>query len=142
MENKDFGFSESFVSEMNNDTKIAKKSNRMSAIGEIASYFVYGSEAVKNIIFFIYMFSLRTKCLSGQKCKSEFESGPAIFLIFSALSLIFIIILLKNFINVSKLLNNGILPTSDKLYLLGISIYTIHGHLFLNAYFLYHWIQK
>ena len=127
-ETQDIGFSSSFIQEMNNDRIAVKKGTKASFIGEITSYFLYGTEAVRNILFYTYIFS-------ANNSTEGLSSIASSFIFLGITSIILSYIILRNFVSVSKILNNGILPSSDKLFLTIVTLYYVYTHAFLNLFF-------
>ena len=126
---EDIGFSNSFVEEMNNDRTIVKKSNRASIVGEITSYFLYGMEALRNLLFYMFIFSKNNS-------SESMNTVGGLFIFLGMISIILSFIILKNFVKVSKILNGGTLPFSDKLFLIATIFYYFYAHAFLNISFL------
>lgn len=125
----DIGFSKSFIAEMDSDRDVVKRGNRASVLGEITSYLLYGTEVFKNLVFYMFVFS----------SKNEIEQVyvfSSFYIILAFLSVIFSVIILKNFVKVSKILHGGELPSGDKLFLICIVIYYSYSHGLLNLVFL------
>ncbi|POB13588.1 hypothetical protein C0Z22_10515 [Halobacteriovorax sp. DA5] len=130
MKKHDLGFTESFLEEMQDEQNNVRLANKKAIWGELASYILFVSEVIKNILFYIKFFKI-----------SNYDVRE-LFFITAIIGLISLLIIIVNYIRIERLLNNKKLATHNYLIILGYLIYGSYSNILLNIFFYFLTIES